>query len=161
MESFDKFVIFVAERLKMLGAAFLFAMAVLTCVDVVGRLLGHPIFGAVELVSFMGVFAVALALPITQVRKGHVGVELLTSRLPARLRLFLFLCTESLSLALFVVVTWRMFLFGGRLKTSGEVSMNLHLPEYVIVYVLACCCAVLCLVFFSSILKTFRKFLKS
>lgn len=157
MESFDKLIVFLSDKLKVLGAIFLFGMAVLTCVDVVGRLAGYPIFGAVELVSFMGACAVALALPITQVRKGHVGVELFTSRLPTRLRLLLYLLTETLSLALFAVVTWRMFLFGQRLRASGEVSMNLHLPEYVIVYTLACCCAVLCLVFISSIFKTFRK----
>lgn len=144
----------------MVGAVFLFGMAVLTCVDVIGRTFKHPIFGSIELVSFMGVFAVAMALPVTQLTKGHIGVELFVDKLPRKVRLFFELCTETLSLALFCIITWRMFLFSFKLRASGEVSMNLHLPEYAIVFVLACCCVVLCLVIVSSILQTFIKLIK-
>lgn len=157
MQSFEKILLFFSDKLKMVGAAALFGMALLTGADVAGRLFGHPIFGSVELVSFLGVFAVAMALPVTQLGSGHIGVELFVDKLPRKGRLFFELCTETASLALFLVITWRMFLFSVKLKASGEVSMNLHLPEYAIVFVLACCCVVLCLVIISSIIKTFSK----
>lgn len=157
MQSLEKLLFFLSDKLKMVGAAALFGMAVLTCADVVGRLFDRPIFGSIELVSFMGVLAVAMALPVTQLGKGHIGVELFVDKLPRKGRLFFELCTETVSFALFIVISWRMFLFSLKLKASGEVSMNLHLPEYAIVFVLACCCVVLCLVILLSFLKTLTK----
>jgi TRAP-type C4-dicarboxylate transport system permease small subunit len=79
-------------------------MALLTCADVIGRLFKYPIFGSIELVSFMGVLTVAMALPITQLTKGHIGVELFVNKLPRKGRLFIELCTEIVSLVLFVVI---------------------------------------------------------
>lgn len=157
MQSIEKFLLFVSGKLKIVGAVALFGMAVLTCADVIGRLFKHPIFGSIELVSFLAVFAVAMAMPFTQMNKGHIGVELFVDKLPRKGRLFFELCTETVSLALFVIISWRMFLFSIKLRASGEVSMNLHLPEYAIVFVLACCCVVLCLVILASIIKTFTK----
>lgn len=161
IQSFEKLLLFLSDKLKIVGAAALFGMALLTGADVIGRLFKYPIFGSIELVSFMGVLAVALALPVTQLTKGHIGVELFVDKLPRKGRLFFELCTETVSLALFIVITWRMFLFSIKLRASGEVSMNLHLPEYAIVFVLACCCVVLCLVIVSSIMQTFTKLKKT
>jgi len=161
MRSFEQFLIFLSDKLKMVGAVALFGMALLTCADVVGRLFGYPIFGSIELVSFLGVFTVAMALPLTQLSKGHIGVELFVDKLPRKGRLFFEVCTETVSLVLFVIISWRMFLFSFKLRASGEVSMNLHLPEYAIVFVLACCCVVLCLVIVSSLLTTLSKLAKT
>ncbi|MBU1564113.1 MAG: TRAP transporter small permease [Proteobacteria bacterium] len=161
IQSFEKSILFLSDKLKVVGAVALFGMAVLTCADVVGRVFKHPIFGSIELVSFMGVFAVAMALPVTQFSKGHIGVELFVDKLPRKGRLFFELCTEIVSLALFVIITWRMFFFSIKLRASGEVSMNLHLPEYAIVFVLACCCVVLCLVIVSSIIKILTKLINT
>jgi TRAP-type C4-dicarboxylate transport system permease small subunit len=161
MRSFEQFLTFFSDKLKMVGAVALFGMALLTCADVVGRLFGYPIFGSIELVSFLGVFTVAMALPLTQLSKGHIGVELFVDKLPRKGRLFFEVCTETVSLVLFVIISWRMFLFSFKLRASGEVSMNLHLPEYAIVFVLACCCVVLCLVIVSSLLTTLSKLAKT
>ncbi len=161
IQSFEKLLLILSDKLKIVGAAALFGMALLTGADVIGRLFKFPIFGSIELVSFMGVIAVAMALPVTQLNKGHIGVELFVDKLPRKGRLFFELCTETVTLALFVVITWRMFLFSFKLRASGEVSMNLHLPEYGIVFVLACCCVVLCLVIVSSIIQTFTKLKKT
>lgn len=161
MQSYEKFILFLSDKLKIVGAVALFGMAVLTCADVVGRMFKHPIFGSIELVSFMGVFAVAMALPLTQLGKGHIGVELFVDKLPRKARLAFELCTELVSLGLFIIISWRMFLFSFKLRASGEVSMNLHLPEYAIIFVLACCCVVLCLVIVLAIIKILGKLINT
>jgi TRAP-type C4-dicarboxylate transport system permease small subunit len=157
MESFTKSLLAVSEKLKYVGAFLLFAMAVLTCVDVVGRLFKHPIFGSVELVSFMGVLAIATALPFTHLQRGHIGVELVVRKLPGKGRLVLELITETLGLVLFAVIAWRMFVYSYKVYTSGEVSMNLQLPEYYVILALALCLVVFCLAIILSILKTLTK----
>ncbi len=157
MESFDKALLFVTEKLKMVGAVFLFGMALLTCVDVVGRIFKHPIFGSVELVSFMGVLAIAASLPFTHANKGHIGVELFTRKLSRKTRDIIALCTESLSLVLFSVVAWRLFHYALKVRESGELSMNLQLPEYGIIFILGCGFVVFTLTIINNILKTIAK----
>ncbi len=154
MESFRKTLSFISDKLKVVGAAFLFGMAVLTCLDVIGRLFKHPIFGSVELVSFMGVIAVACSLPFTHIEGGHIGVELVVRKFSRKTRNIIKLCTEVLSLILFSLVTWKMFEYYIKVKNSGELSMNLQLPEYWVIFLLGCGFVILTIAIAYSILKT-------
>jgi TRAP-type C4-dicarboxylate transport system permease small subunit len=129
-------------------------MAVLTCLDVIGRLFKHPIFGSVELVSFMGVIAVACSLPFTHIEGGHIGVELVVRKFPRKIREIIKLCTEVLSVILFLLVTWKMFEYSIKVRNSGELSMNLQLPEYGIIFLLGCGFVILTMAIIYSILKT-------
>ncbi len=143
VNGFWKWVGFVSQVLRKCGAVCLVGMSVLTCVDVVGRFFKHPVFGSVELVSFMGVLVVALALPFTHQSNGHIGVELIVRKLSARKRALIDACTGLLGFVLFVLISWRMVVYGIIMKQSGQVSMNLQLPEYLIVLIVAFCCMVL------------------
>ena len=154
MESFRKTLSFVSDKLKAVGAVFLFGMAVLTCLDVIGRLFKHPIFGSVELVSFMGVIAVACSLPFTHIEGGHIGVELVVRKFSRKIRDTIKLCTEVLSFILFSLVTWKMFEYCFKVRNSGELSMNLQLPEYGIIFLLGCGFVILTIAIAYSILKT-------
>ncbi len=160
MESIDKALLFVSEKMKVVGAVFLFGMALLTCVDVVGRLFKYPIFGSIELVSFMGVIAIAMSLPFCHQAEGHIGVELFVRKFPRRVRDIVKICTELVSFALFAIVSWRMFEYALKAKASGELSMNLQLPEYGIIFLLACCFVIFTLVIVNNILKTISKMRK-
>ncbi len=119
MESFQKTLLLVSEKLKVVGAVFLFGMAILTCLDVIGRFFKYPIFGSVELVSFMGVLAIACSLPFVHAEEGHIGVELIVRKFSRKTRNIVKLCTETLSLILFSLVTWKMFEYSVKVKNSG------------------------------------------
>lgn len=160
LEVIQKALYLATDKLKMVGAVFLFGMAFLTCADVIGRLFRHPIFGSVELVSFMGVIAIACSLPFTHQHRGHIGVELFIRKLPSRIRYTITLCTEILSLVLFVIVSWRMFYYALKMQESGELSMNLQLPEYMIIYILAGGFVVFNLIIINSIFQTLAKLRK-
>ena len=142
---------FISHKMKVIGAACLFGMAILTAVDVIGRMFKHPIFGSVEIVTFLAVLVVAMALPFTHESKGHIGVELFVRKLSKRTRAVIDLVTGSASLALFVLVAWRMFVYAFKMKESGEVSMNLQFPEYIIIFVVACSCVIFCLSILNAI----------
>jgi len=157
MDFYTKIVQHITDKLKMAGAVCLVGMSLLTCVDVVGRFFKHPVFGSVELVALMGVMAVALALPYTHATRGHIGVELLVRRFSRRRQAMIDVCTGLISLALFVVAAWRMAVYGFRLKASGEVSMNLELPEYLIVLLVAASFFVLCAVILSGVRDAWRQ----
>jgi TRAP-type C4-dicarboxylate transport system permease small subunit len=129
----------IMNALKVLGAVCLVGMTLLTFIDVVGRYFGHPVFGSVEMVGFMATLAVAMALPYTHHVQGHIGVEILVRLLPERARVLIDVVTGLLGLTLFAIVTWQMTLYASDMRASGEVSISLELPEYVVIYAVAFC----------------------
>ncbi|MCF8114441.1 MAG: TRAP transporter small permease [Desulfotignum sp.] len=126
-----------SDFLKMIGAIALTIMMMLTVVDVIGRFFKSPIFGSVELVGFLATIVVASALPYTYKVDGHVGVEILVRLLPDKAQTWIDIFTRTLTLVLFALITWQMFLYAEDIYKTGEVSMNLEFPIYYIVYLLA------------------------
>lgn len=136
--------------MKGIGSACLALMALITCLDVCGRgFFNTPIFGSEELVTILAVLAIGLALPSAHVERSHIGVELFIRMLPKRARVVTRFITESLALLLFSLVTWRMWTYAGTIRESGEVSMNLELPTYYVIYALSGC-------FFAFVLMILR-----
>ena len=148
------------DVVKRVGGAALVGMMLMTCVDVITRYFGHPVFGAVEIVCFLGVLVLACAMPYTHLEKGHVGVELLMRRLPPKPQALVDSVTGFLSTVLFALVAWQMFLYAQTMKKTGEVSMSLQFPSYILVYAAAVAFGVLTLVIFSEFLENLRKAVK-
>ena len=157
MNAFWNLIHWILDKMKIIGAACLVGMTLLTCVDVIGRAFGHPIFGSVEIVGFMATLAVVMAMPYTHHVRGHIGVELLVRLFSEKTRTIIDICTGTVSLILFGVVTWRMTVYAHTMHKSGEVSMNLELPEHYIIYVTALCILVFTLIILKDIIDNIRK----
>lgn len=147
----------VSNVLRLLGAAALTGMMLLTVADVVGRFFKHPIFGSVEVVGFLAAILVAAALPYTYRNEGHVGVEILVRLLPEKQKLRINILTRVLSLALFGLITWQMFLYAIDIHETGEVSMNLEFPVFYIVYLLSAGLAVFSITILISIFHDIKQ----
>ncbi len=114
-------------------------MVIMTCCDVVSRMFGYPIFGAEEIVTFLVTLVIGLSLPFAHQEKIHVGVEIVVRLLPESTQRKIKFGTDLASLALMITITIMMFYFGYSTQSSGEVSMNLEFPEYMVIYGLAVC----------------------
>ena len=157
MASFWKIVQWILDIMKIIGAACLVGMMLLTCVDVVGRAFGHPIFGSVEIVGYIAILSVVMAMPYTHQVRGHIGVEIIVRLFSERTQTIIDVCTGIISLILFAIVSWRMTVYANTMKESGEVSMNLELPEHLVIYVTALCLLTFTLVILRDILNNIRK----
>ena len=157
MNIFWRLVEWLLVKMKIVGAACLVGMTFLTCADVVGRAFGYPIFGSVEIVGFMATLTVVMALPYTHQVNGHIGVELVVRLLSEKTQAIIDICTGILSLVLFALVTWRMTVYALTMQKSGEVSMNLELPEHLIIYVTGLCLLVFTLNILQSVIINIRK----
>ncbi len=151
----------VMDKMKTIGAASLVVMTLLTCVDVVGRYFKHPVFGSIELTGYLAVLAVAMAMPYTHHMKGHIGVEILVRSFARKTQRIIDFCTTLLSLGLFAIISWRMAIYAGTMRRSGEVSMNLQFPEYVVIYVVAFCFVIFTLIILQDVLRIFGQLRKS
>ncbi|HSO66713.1 MAG TPA: TRAP transporter small permease [Desulfatirhabdiaceae bacterium] len=157
MTNIDTIISWLSDKLKNVGAFCLTAMMLITCVDVVGRFFNTPILGAVEFVGFFFTLTTAFALPYTNQMDAHIGVELVVTMLPQKHQELLRLITTLTSFLLFCLVTWRMTIYADTIHQSGEVSMTLKLPEYVIIYVVALCFLVFSLILIQDVLKLIKK----
>jgi len=138
------------------AAAVVFIM-LLTCADVVMRLFDRPIPGTYELVGYFGAVIIAFALAYTFVERGHICVELLVDRLPARPRAFIEGTGYLLSAVLFGLLAWQSQVYAMDLIESGEVSPTIGIPTWPFVYSLAAGCGMLSLVLFLDGLRQMKR----
>lgn len=116
-----------------------------------------PIPGTYDLVALSGSIAAAFAMAHTTAQSGHVAVSLLTRLLPDKPQAVLKLCTDLLSGALFGTLAWRSFVYAGKMKANGEVSMTMELPFHPFVYGLGFSALVVVLVFLIEIKKDMNR----
>jgi len=147
----------IAKGFNWLACAAIFAIMVLTCVDVIGRSFWHPIFGAYDLVCMFAVVAFAFALANTQVLKGHIGVDFLVSKLSPRKQGLIEAVVYLLSIGIFVLFAWRCAVLARSLQISGEVSMTMELPYYFFIYGLGIACLPACFVLLTDFLQSLSK----
>jgi len=152
----DQWIGRLAQGFKVLSAACLGAMMLLTCADVIGRAVARPILGAIEVAGFLATLTLAFSLPDTHRARGHVGVEILTMRLGPRGRAVMEAFTGLLGLGLFGVITWRCFDYGAQMQAAGEVSMTLQFPVHYIIYFIAASFGVLTLVQLADVVRFLR-----
>lgn len=144
----------VIERaMRALAACCLAGMALVTVIDVTGRAFGYPLFGSEEITAFMAALAVAMSLPYAHRERSHIAVELFYTRLGRKARLTASLLTNTLSFAVFATLGWRMLDFALDTRDSGEVSMNLGMPEWIVMAAVAAGVAVFALMILTSLLR--------
>ena len=138
----EKFLRRLGGAMRVGGCLCILTMALVTVADICGRMRKSPIFGSEEIVSFLAVLAVGLSLPYGHEHRTHIGVEVFVQLFSTRTRHVLKLFREILSVLFFALVTGMMGLYARDKQLSGEVSLNLGLPEHLVVYALAVCFAV-------------------
>lgn len=103
----------------------LFLMMILVSTDVFGRYcLNRPITGSGDIVQQSMIIVVFFALALTTFDKGHVTVDLLTSRLSNMPRVLLNCVTSFVSLIIVSLITWRLFVRGWTLLTQDSIAIE-------------------------------------
>ncbi|MEW6664549.1 MAG: TRAP transporter small permease [Thermodesulfobacteriota bacterium] len=134
------------------GVSLLMLMMVMTCLDIVLRVLRIPITGGFELVTFVQVIFVSFALPYTEAVKGNITTELIFGRFPSRVKTVVGFFTTFLSLGLAVLITWRSALQGETLRLAGQHSVALSIPFFPFYWVIAFSAGLLALVLLANLL---------
>lgn len=141
------------------GLGVLVMMGV-TCADVVLRIFGRSLTGAVDLVTLAGAVSVACALPYTTAVKGHVAIEYFFHKLRRRGRVIVDSIARVVTMGMFVVVCIECVRYGQKLHEHHEVSMTLKLPVFWIPYVVAFAAAMVVLVILCHLLHPGKEMIK-
>lgn len=143
------------------GLAVLFLMMILTVGDVVGRyFFNNPISGTFELTTLMLALVVFFSIGYTQLRRGHISIDVLVSLFPSRVQAVIDSVTCLFSLVLFSLVAWQSAVYAGRLFEGHNVSGVLSLPLYPFVIMVAFGSLLFCLVLLVDLLSSLAKVVK-
>ena len=121
-----------------LSAFVLFALMVMTCIDVFGReILNAPLDGATELTQLMMGVIVFAVLPVVSLREEHVTVDLLDKWFPRRLAPPRQVILNFLAAIMMAVVCWRVWVIGEFQMDYGDGTEFLRIPLGPVSYFIA------------------------
>ncbi|MDP6397727.1 MAG: TRAP transporter small permease [Arenicellales bacterium] len=121
-----------------LSSVALFALMVMTCVDVAGRyFFNAPLDGATELTQLMMGVIVFAILPTVCYREEHVSVDLLDLWMPSRWINRRQCILNGLMAIMLGSVAWRVWISAGFMVEYGDATEFLGIPYAPITYFIA------------------------
>jgi TRAP-type C4-dicarboxylate transport system permease small subunit len=157
MGRLDRFSLILNRGLATVAGISLVAMVMVTVGEMVLRMFARPMAGTVETIGWLAAVTTAFALGYTQIHKGHVSIDLFTSRLGSRSQIVVSMLVNLVSAALFVIVTWNVFRYAGVLRETGSLSETMKVIVYPWVYLVSLGCAGLTLALLVDFLKSCRQ----
>ena len=125
----------------LLAAVALFAIMVLTLVDVLGRkLLSQSVPGSLELTEILMVVVIFAALPLVSLHREHVAFDSLDALMPTWLRRVQRVMVELLCAAALAGLAWLMWDKAAQLASYGDTTAQLKLPLGPFVRVMSLLC---------------------
>ena len=150
----------IAAIFNWVAAAAVTGMMLLTCMDIVLRLFRRPIPGTYEFVGFLGAVFAAFSLGYTSANRGHIAVDFIVQKLPARTQTIVDGVNALICAVLFGLLAHQSMRYAADLRSFGEVSMTLQMPVYPFVYGIAAGCWLLVIVLTVRFLKNLAVSLK-
>lgn len=161
MDKFDRFNRIISTLFEWIGLAGLLVIMVITCVDVVGaKIFLRPVPGSIDIVMLCQLVAISFAGASALLLGRHVQVDFFVPILPPRVRDIVNCIMSLFGLVLFLLVIWRLSVYGHSLFMGKEVSPTARIPLYPFAYGVALASIPICLVLLSSFLKSLMGLIK-
>jgi len=150
----QKISLYLNRVLIYIGGIFLVCMVVLTCANIILRWVWVPIPGTFELMGFFGAIVAAFALGYTQIKGGHIAVNVLINSFSEKTRMILRTINAGGCAVFFSMAAWQIAKLATRLWNTGEVTETLRIIYYPFTYGTAIGFAILSLVFLADLIDT-------
>ncbi|NLU99000.1 TRAP transporter small permease [Marinomonas sp. UCMA 3892] len=123
---------------ELIAAATLFALMILTCVDVVGRyFLNHPLIGATELTEIGLAIVIFSVMPVVTWRGSHIVVDLIDAFIKnTYLRVLALVSSIVISSSLYFI-SFRIWDVGSRMLRRNITTEFLHIETGLVVQYIA------------------------
>lgn len=126
----ERFTDSLATALVAVGGLCLVGASVLTGLSIIGSLTVEPIPGEIEIVEALCGLAVFAFLPFCQLRRGHVGVDLLVSAFGTKAMNWTQLAGDIIIMVLIGLLTWRHWVGFVDKFGNGETTPLLLIPVW-------------------------------
>ena len=161
LSKFEKFNRRLSGWFEWIGLAGLLVMMLVTCTDVfTAKVFRAPLLGAIDIVVLSQIVAIAFACAITLIVGRHIRVEFFVTRLPRRAQAVTDSIILIFVLAFFILIVWRLCVFGHSLQTWGEYTATARIPLYPFAYGIALASIPVCLVLLLGVLNSLARVVK-
>lgn len=151
----------VSGLIEWVGILAYLLIMLITCVDVVGsKLFSMPVFGSIDMVMLAQLIAIAFASGMTLLMGRHVQVEFFSRLLPGFLQEICNCIVYFLGFTLFILICWRLFVYGYSFQTGGEETATAYIPLFPFVYLTALALIPTCLIFLHKFIDSIIKVIK-
>jgi len=133
---YQRVVSFMASLLRFIAEMALLLIILVTIVDVIGRRLGLPLPGAIDLVQILACISTTAALPYVTAVKGHIAVEYFFQRFSTPTQIFWDSLSRTAIILFFSYMTLACFQQGIRLYIKHAMALSLGIPLFWILYVM-------------------------
>lgn len=122
-----------AHLCAILAGLLMTGITLMTCVSLIGRnTTGWTINGDFELTGVATGAAIALFMPLCQLKKGHIIVDFFTAKASAATNQFFDRVGALCVSAVFALLAWRTVLGGLNAYSSFSGTMMLGFPEWIV-----------------------------
>ena len=139
------------------GAGGLLSVMLVEAAAVIGRHIGFPVTGALEIVQAAIVPAACAGMLIATARGAHAAVHMVADRLPQRARLWMTRAEGLLAGVFFAALSWGATMLAKEYWHSFEQSEVLHIPFRPLRVLVALTAAALALAFLRGMYRAGRK----
>jgi TRAP-type C4-dicarboxylate transport system permease small subunit len=127
MKYLDKIDLILSKALMAAGGFALLAVMILATGNVVLRIFHIPFSGSYEIISFLGAIVTASALGYTQRNRDHIVVDIISEKFPSGIKKIVDAVSYLIIGVFFAVISWQTFLWGMKIRESGELSETLKI----------------------------------
>jgi len=128
-------------------------MVLLICSNIFLRIVWLPVKGTFELMGFFSAIVTAFAIGYTQIKRGHVGIDLVVMQFSEKAQRILNGINYLLCMVFFSFAGWQIAKYATTMWRTGEVTETLRIIFYPFTYGVALGCFVLALVLMVDFLK--------
>lgn len=142
--------------MEAIGVLALIVTMAITFTDVIGaKVFLMPVPGSIDMVMMAQIVAISFGAMSTLIACGHVSVEFFLMKMPKTIKKLIIFFIEMLCLILFLLICWRLAIYGYQVYHEGEVSPTAHIPLYPFAFGITLAMIPLCIEFCVNILKLF------
>ncbi|MGE5146652.1 MAG: TRAP transporter small permease [Candidatus Eiseniibacteriota bacterium] len=135
------------HALGLVMCALLFAMMILTTVDVTGRyVFDNPVLGTAEYTELGLGILVFGSLPLITTRQDHITIDILDFLFRGRRKQIQQVGVNVLGFLITGFIAWRIFVKAQELADNGDLSINMQLPLAPVAYFMSVMAAISALI---------------
>lgn len=154
---FTKIVDTVSRKVEAVSWVALLLMMVIVAANTITRRFNYPIYGTYDFSCFLLVLVTAPALSRCAVEKGHISLDMLTSKMPEKAQTILGCIINALCAIFCVIITYSLAIRGIAFFKSGMTGMTVNIPVWPFILVEALMTLLLALVYVSNMIQSIAK----
>ncbi len=139
------------------GGAIVAAMLLVVVNVILRTVFGRPILGTYEFMGFISVLIISFGLSYCLLANAHIAVDFIVEKFNPKTQGVIDTIT-GISVFLFMsFFTWKVFDHATTILKSRQLSPTTQFPFYIVIYIMAVCFTVFCLVYLIKIKESIGK----